>query len=281
VGCRAISPELVSLASRLEGRPFHLIATDRQRSDKDTQLAYLRGLGLDDNTPNFTVSGGGGHPGVKGNGYVPYYMIFDHRGTLVREHMGGAYHGGDGLAMIEWVEKLLLAAPSIFLGDQPFTHIADLAKRIESRKKLGAAVKELQKRTVLCTDEEALEEYKRLGVILNQWRDMQIAQADEMLATAPSKVVPFLSDLAKEVKGCMLVASVEKRLAELKRGKPLRDAIAIEKTLAKVKAALAKVKPEKRARAIPSARKKLEKAVAGKDGLPIVKTVQEYLAQLK
>ena len=74
--------------------PFHLIATDRQRGKREDQVAYLKGLGLTADTPNFTVTSDGGHPAVKGNGYVPYYMIFDHRGRLVRDHMAGAYHGG-------------------------------------------------------------------------------------------------------------------------------------------------------------------------------------------
>ena len=144
MGCRAITPELVGLARRLEGRPFHLIATDRQRSPKEKQLAYLRDLGLSPDTPNFTVTSGGGHPGVKGNGYVPYYMIFDHRGRLVREHMGGAYHGGDGLAMIEWVDKLLLEAPSIWRQSSGFS-LDGLKKR-----NTEAALSQKVSRSALC-----------------------------------------------------------------------------------------------------------------------------------
>ena len=73
-----------------------------------------------------TVTSFGGHPGVKGNGHVPYYMVFDHTGKLRRQHMGGAYHGGDGLEMIEWVDRLLKETPAIWLGNEPFQHLADL-----------------------------------------------------------------------------------------------------------------------------------------------------------
>ncbi len=281
MGCRAISPELVSLARKLEGRPFHLIATDRQRSDRDSQLAYLKGLGLSVDSPNFTVTSGGGHPGVKGNGYVPYYMVFDHRGRLAREHMGGAYHGGDGLAMIEWVEKLLRATPSIDLGEKPFVHVADLAKKIESRKKLGATLGKVEKMIEAEPSDAEREELVRIRTTLTSWRDRQVADVEALIGTTPSAVVPRFTALAKELRGCSLAASVASRLAELKSSKPLREAIAIEKSFKKIKAALAKVEGPRRPRAVASARAKLEKLVRDKDHLPIATTVRAYAAALR
>ena len=105
--------------------PFHLVATNCQRAPTEDVIAYLRSQGLAENSPNFTLTSFGGHPAVKGNGYVPYYMVFDHRGRLIREHMCGDYHGGDGLEMIEWVEKALKDA----LTGQPSKYITRVANR--------------------------------------------------------------------------------------------------------------------------------------------------------
>ena len=40
-----------------------------------------------------TITKMGRHPDVRGNGYVPYYVVFDHTGKLAYDHMGGRYHG--------------------------------------------------------------------------------------------------------------------------------------------------------------------------------------------
>ena len=45
MGCRAITPHLVSLAKRLEGRPFHLVATHCQNGKKEDVTAYIAGKG--------------------------------------------------------------------------------------------------------------------------------------------------------------------------------------------------------------------------------------------
>ncbi len=110
---------MVGLAKRLEGKPFHLVASHCQRNPRDEVVAYIKGKGLRPDAPNFTVTSFGRHPKVRGNGYVPYYMVFDRHGKLVREHMCGDYHGGDGLGMIDWVKKLLKETPPVYLGRWP------------------------------------------------------------------------------------------------------------------------------------------------------------------
>ena len=107
-------------------------------------LAYLAGKGFDPSSSNMTVSSMGGHPKVKGNGYVPYYMVFDHTGKLVRHHMCGDYHGGDGLEMIDWVEKLLKKAPEIYLGAEPFEVHTKLAARVQTGKGLAKSLGEVE-----------------------------------------------------------------------------------------------------------------------------------------
>ena len=120
---------MVSLAKKLEGRPFHLVATHCQRQPKEKVVAYIKSKKLEADTPNFTVSSFGGHPDVSGNGYVPYYMVFDHHGNLAYHHMCGQYHGGDGLEMLTWIDRLLMDTPEIYLGKEPYKHEAKLADR--------------------------------------------------------------------------------------------------------------------------------------------------------
>ena len=45
MGCRAITPSLVSLAKRLENAPFHLLFTDGQRKPEAEMIGYIKSLG--------------------------------------------------------------------------------------------------------------------------------------------------------------------------------------------------------------------------------------------
>ncbi len=56
MGCQAITPDLVRLAKRLEGRPFHLLASHCQNGNKEEVVAYLKSKGMGSNPPNITVS---------------------------------------------------------------------------------------------------------------------------------------------------------------------------------------------------------------------------------
>ena len=70
-------------------------------SSKIAEIAYLKANGMSPFAPNLTITKMGSHPDVKGNGFVPYYIIFDHTGKLVSHNMCGSYQGGDGWKMRE------------------------------------------------------------------------------------------------------------------------------------------------------------------------------------
>lgn len=244
-----------------------------------------------------TVTSFGGHPGVKGNGHVPYYMVFDHTGKLAHHHMCGAYHGGDGLKMIEWVDNLLEKTPAIYLGDEPFEVHAALAAKVGKKKGLKAALATIEKRL---QDPEIGEagkaELERLQTAIRDYRDRMVARAEELMATKPSATLPALKDLAKEVKGTSLGDSVDAKIQELSRSQELRDAIAIEKKLAKIVRSMEKREPckacdrkgheslnsgcatcrEEAKSAIKKALKKLDALIEGKESLPIAATVKRY-----
>jgi hypothetical protein len=273
VGCRAITPHLVGLAGRLEDKPFHLVATHCQKAPREEVVDYIRKQGVAADAPNFTVTSFGRHPKVKGSGYVPYYMVFDHRGKLVHHHMCGDYHGGDGLKMIEWVDDLLAAAPEIYLGNEPFATRGDLAERIAGKKKLARAVMELEAAIAEAPDDTELVRI-RDGVV--RWRDRALARAAELVASRPSRVEPLLEALGKDLKGTDLAEPVTEKAGEVIGSKELKRAIDVEKQLAKIEKAVEKGGE----RAIPAARKKLDRLLEDDGDLPIAERVRSLRASL-
>jgi hypothetical protein len=224
-------------------------------------------------------------------------MVFDHTGKLAYHHMCGDYHGGDGLAMIEWVDKLLAQAPAIYLGDDPFPLEEKLAEQVSKKKNLKAALADIQKgKAAPETDEARMAELTRLEAAIVDYRDRMTAAATAMMATKPSGTLPAMKDLLKEFKGTTLAEAVEARVSELSKSKELKDAIAIEKKLAKILRGLEKRKPCKSCdrkgleslnaecntcrreskSAIAKAVAKLDALIEGKESLPIAATVKQH-----
>ncbi len=269
---------MVSLAKKLEGRPFHLLATHCQRQPKEKVVAYIKSKQLEPDTPNFTVSSFGGHPDVSGSGYVPYYMVFDHHGDLAYHHMCGQYHGGDGLEMLTWIDRLLMDTPEIYLGKEPYKHEAKLAKQISKKKSLPSAIKQIETR--LATEPRASEgELQRLHDALKGYRDSRLSRADGFIAKQPSRVLPIVKALAKDFKGTQLGQPVGTRLKELSAQKELKAAVAAEKSFKKIMKDL--YKRERTAKAMARARKKLQALINKNAALPYAETLEKALAELK
>ena len=268
---------MVSLAKRLEGRPFHLLAAHCQKNTRENVVAYMKGNGLSDQTPNLTVTSFGGHPKVKGNGSVPYYMVFDQHGDLVRHHMCGAYHGGDGLQMIEWVDKLLKESSDIYLGAKPYEHAPKLAKQIARKKALPAAIKAVEAERAAGATGGRAADLDRLHQALVSYRDGRLDGVERLLAANPSRVIKTLQVLAKEMKGTELGKPVDAKLAELGKSADLKTAIGIWKSFQKTKKRVEK-NPTDRIK--KKARSKLEKLIDGQDALPVTKTIRKYLEDL-
>lgn len=291
---------MVSLAKRLEGKPFHLIASYCQSGSKDDVLAYAQSKGITADNPNLTITKQGRHPDVKGNGYVPYYMVFDHTGKLVQHHMCGAYHGGDGNKFIEWVDDMMAKAPAVYLGNEPFTKASGPAAAISARKGMAAA---LAKVAAGAAGEDAplKAECERITQWVAKWRDGQLKHIERLLAREPGSVVKRLKALAGDLKGHALAEPVEAKLKELDGSKELKAAIKIAKSWAKYRAVLAGSKccdackkaglknfrhgcsgcATLNAALVAGVKKKLEKAVDGKEHLPITPAVLEWLTGLE
>jgi hypothetical protein len=268
------------LAKRLEGKPFHLVASHCQRDTRENVVAYVKSKKLEASTPNVTVTSQGRHPKVMGNGFVPYYMVFDQHGDLVHHHMCGDYHGGDGLKMIEIVDKLLKDVPAIYLGKEPFVAVPKLAKQIGKKKNIAAALKEIDRRLAADAGREEKVELERLKAAITDYRDRMLARAEENLAKDPPEVIPGLTALQKDLKGTDLATPVDTKLAEMRKSADLRASIAMWKSYQKTMKRLDKMK-EPTAKARAKAADKLEKLIEGKDSLPVTKTIRASIDQLR
>lgn len=234
---------MVSLAKKYEGRPFHLIASHCQNDTQENVTAYIRSKGLPANTPNFTVTSQGRHPKVKGNGYVPYYIVFDHRGKLVQHHMCGDYHGGDGLGMVEWVDKLMKKVPDIYLGNEEFKAAPKMAEQVRAGKNLAGVLKKIaSEKANDNTAPDRLAEIKRIETGITAWRDRSLLAIADDVASYPSKALSKLSDLSKALRGSELANKVDDQIAKTKSSADFKTALKIEKQLNKIEKSLDKLK---------------------------------------
>ncbi len=270
------------MASRLEGKPFHLVASHCQaNSSRKEVVAYLRANGFSGTSPNMTITKMGRHPDVKGNGYVPYYVVFDHTGKLRHHHMCGSYHGGDGLKMIEWVDNLLKEAPAVWLGKEAFRTHATLAKKIESGKSLGGSIKKLDALRAN-PDAAGKDELGRMHAALVRWRDRELAGALGKLTSAPGSVIPDLKALQKSVKGSSLAEPVDEALKDQSDSDALASAVKLEKQFRKIVRAFEKVKESKRTdKLVDRTVKKLEKLLEEGSGSRFSETIEDYLSNLR
>lgn len=267
------------MAKELEGKPFHLLATHCQKNTRANVVNYIQGKGLESTSPNVSITSFGGHPKVHGNGFVPYYMVFNQHGELVHHHMCGSYHGGDGLKMIEIVNKLLKEAQVIYLGKEPFTVIPKLAAQVARKKKLAAAVKRIETELEGQPDRARRAELQRLHDAVQAWHDRTFDGIVKLDGTNPPAVIPSMKRLAKDLKGTKMGGHSARNLAALQKN-PDKTAIRLFKGLQKARKALAKLE-DPSPRALEKHAKRLAKLIEGHENLPISKTIREYIESLR
>ena len=194
MGCKAFTPPLVGLARELEGQPFQLVASHNQNADARTTRheIFQNGLALD--TSNVTVTRAAGHPGVKGTGYVPYYLVFDHHGDLAYHHQGGPYHGGDGDAVHDRVRAMLRDVPQVYVGREPYEQHAKLAREIASGKRHKSALARLH---AALEEAPADGELLRLCAAIERLVASQVAELERIFAVDPKRAYKLL-DAARE-----------------------------------------------------------------------------------
>jgi hypothetical protein len=245
-------------------------------------VSYLKANGMSAFATNFTITSNGAHPDVKGTGFMPYYLVFDHTGKLVAHHMSGSYHGGDGNRFIEIVDELLKTAPEIYLGPEPFTKIESLAQQVMKGKGLGTAMKKVDTTATAEADPETKAELERLGAVLTRYRDRKLAKALALEGGQPAGVLPALKGLAADFKGSSLAPDVEKNLEEMTASEALKTQIGMEKKFLAIQKKFEKTKDKMRTDAfIDSTVSKLQKLLEGNEALPFAATIEAFLAELR
>ena len=194
MGCRAFTPHLVGLAKELENQAFHLVASHNQSGSEEAAKHEIFQNGLDPLTTNVTVSKQARHPGVKGTGYVPYYLVFDQHGDLAYHHQGGPYHGGDGTAVLDRVRGMLKELPVVYVGKEPFERFEKLASELRKGRKLQRSFATLAA-ALKVTPEDA--ELARLASAVERHRDRTLARAATRMALDPGAALKELREAAK------------------------------------------------------------------------------------
>jgi len=237
--------------------------------------------------PNLTITKNGSHPDVQGKRnedgvrLMPYYLVFDHTGNLVKHHMGGAYHGGDRWTMIDVVDELLAKTPDIYLGPEPFEQIEELVSLVVKGKHLGAVVKKIDRALANDPDAATKAELERLLGCLALYRDRRLAYVASLEGSDPSGVIPALKGIAKELKGTSLAAEVESRLTAASRSKTLAAALDLQKQFRRIRKRYESVKPKKRTDALnEKTLKKIEALLEGRDELLFTEVIQSWMVTL-
>ena len=237
--------------------------------------------------PNFTITKNGGHPDVQGKRnedgvrLMPYYLVFDHTGRLVKHHMGGAYHGGDRWTMIDVVDELLAKTPDIYLGPAPFEEIEELVSPVVKGRPLGKVVKKIDRALSNDPDAATKAELERLLGSLALHRDRRLVYVASLESSDPSGVIPALKGIAKELKGTSLAAVVDAKLTEKSTSKTLAAAVELQKQFRRIRKRYESVKPKKRTDALnEKTLEKIEALLEGRDEIPFTEVIQSWMVTL-
>lgn len=247
-GCRDLVPALIEASTALGDRPVHMILTYAEDRDKEQTVAWFAEQGMSSDCPNLTITKDGKHPTIKSEGYLPYYLVFNHRGKLVHHHMGGPYHRGDGRKMIQWLEELSQDVPDFYFGTQPFLKIAPLAERIEEKKKLAGAIREAEEmldppKGQPKPDAATKAELERLLKVVKRYRDRKLRSIELIYPSQPTKVLPMLTALRREFWGTKLGTAVNAEFKKQKSSPKLKRAVEIHHDYKRILGRLHKISP--------------------------------------
>lgn len=237
--------------------------------------------------PNLTITKNGGHPDVPGKlnkegvRLMPYYLVFNPVGRLVKHHLAGPYHGGDGSTMIQVVDRLLAEMPVIYLGRTRFAQIPELASQVAAGKHLGAAVKKLDRGLAGEPDAETRAELQKLLGLVTRYRDRRLVYVASLEDSDPARVLPELKHLAKEFKGTSLAGPIDARLAEAGKSKTLAAALELQKQYLRIRKRYESVKPKKRTEEfIEKIEAKLEALLEKSEGVLFAEVVRVWMEDM-
>ncbi len=203
--------------------PFKLVGIHSQSDTDEAIIQLCKSSGVE-----YSILASGQYPKKQFNG-IPHCFVFDHTGKEIFE--------GHPSQAEPIVEKALLTAPALYLGETKFEKLKALAAQIEKKISLGAAAAALRKKLESGDDAEKAEAGPLLKVLESYAQRRQEA-AKTVREENPEQSLSDLKALAKEFSGDTigndLKAAAEKEEADpafklLVRG--LKEVAAQEKAL--------------------------------------------------
>ena len=177
----------------MRSRPFRLIGIHRQQDTDEAIVDLCKTSGVE-----YPIFAGGSYSKESFSG-LPFSVVFDHTGKQV-------YKGHPGQAEPA-VEKALLGAPSLYLGESKFDKLKAVAAQIEKKTALGSAASGLRKKTD-STDEAEKAEAKALLDVLEGYAHARLEEAQALREEDPDQSLNNLRALAKEFAGDSLGSEV-------------------------------------------------------------------------
>lgn len=179
-------PHLAELDKGWRDRPFKLIGIHCQEATREEIASLVKEKGVE-----FTVTEGGSYAKEQFSG-IPFCVVFDHTGKQV---FAGKPAGAEKAA-----EAALLAAPSLWLGPEPYKTLKSLAAKASAKQKLGSVLEAAEKKSS-AEDPEERAEARRLVETLVQYRDRRRETLAADKEKDPVAYVEGLESLRKEFAG--------------------------------------------------------------------------------
>jgi hypothetical protein len=195
-------PGLASFEKKIrqEGKPFALVGVECQGSPESDIVRICKEKGVE-----FSVTASGKYPKEEFKG-IPFSVVWDHTGKQI-------YKGSPGGAEAA-VEKALLTAPSLYLGERTYDRLKSIAAQIQKKSGLGQAAATLRKK-IASGDTDEISEAEALLAVLERYAKARTATAEAYQDSDPDKVLVELKALAKEFSGDALGTDASTRATQL------------------------------------------------------------------
>ena len=172
-----------------------------QNSPEDEILRVCKEKGVE-----FPITATGQYPKEQFKG-IPFCVVWDHTGKQIFK--GRPSEGAEAA-----VEKALIAAPNLYLGERSFSKLKAVAAQIEKKSGLGQAATTLRKK-LASEDADEKAEAEALLAVLEGYAKARTATAEAYRDSDPDKVLAEMKALAKEFSGDTLGSDAATQASQL------------------------------------------------------------------
>ena len=188
---------MAAFEKKHRGRPFRLVGIHCQKDTPEAIVALCKLSGVE-----FSIVDNGNYK--KPVSGIPHAFVFDHTGKEIFEG-----HPSEAEAV---VEKALLLAPGLYLGEAKFEKLKSVAAQIEKKAALGASTASLRKKYAESADAVEKSEAESLLKIVEDYAQRRREHAASCKDQDPELYVSQMKGLAKEFSGDSLGADLKAAL---------------------------------------------------------------------